>query len=366
MLDVYSSSLDITMQDQPENTQSPRSNKSKLLSKRKFVFDEFEYFPHKQQLNYKGTRCNLEPKMLQLLSILIKQRPNVVSKESLMSALWPDAVVSDWSLARLVSDTRKLIEDDGRQQSIIKTIRGKGFAFTVQTDEIIQTYPQGEHPETPTPTNATTTSESAKSANLFLTQKKSKYLFPVIVIMAVVFVAFISKKLFFSEAHVQDIHQQEGHYLEVMYEIQKNLRLTKSTYLAQKRRRNELKESLLAKSPEKTPLSSEKRIRLHYPHLTPEEKFVFDQIRAMTEGPIFKGNYSILKLLDKHPEIYREIETFHALYNHLNLWVNKYKKIFLVQPDMCFVFVGEEDGVPFPSEIDGLVDDWIADKTSGE
>lgn len=28
--------------------------------------------------------------------------------------------------------------------------------------------------------------------------------------------------------------------------------------------------------------------------------------------------------------------------------------------DVSFVFVGEEDGVPFPSEIDDLVNEWIA------
>ncbi|MBV1911783.1 MAG: hypothetical protein KUG78_20995, partial [Kangiellaceae bacterium] len=157
-----------------------------------------------------------------------------------------------------------------------------------------------------------------------------------------------------------NVHQQQGHYLEVMYEIQKNLRLTKSTYLAQKRRRIELRSLLLAKSPEKTLLSSEKRIRQHFPQLTSDERFIFDQIRAMTEGPMYQGNFAILQQLENHPEIYREIDTFHALYNHLKIWVNKYDRIFVKQPDMCFVFVGEEDGMPFPSEIDGLVDDWIS------
>ncbi|MBV1909550.1 MAG: winged helix-turn-helix domain-containing protein, partial [Kangiellaceae bacterium] len=79
--------------------------------------------------------------MLQLLAVLIENRPHVATKEDLIRTLWPDAVVSDWSLARLISDTRKLIEDDGQQQSIIKTIRGKGFAFAAQVDEIIQAYP---------------------------------------------------------------------------------------------------------------------------------------------------------------------------------------------------------------------------------
>ena len=45
----------------------------------------------------------------------------------------------------------------------------------------------------------------------------------------------------------------------------------------------------------------------------------------------------------------------------LNIWKNKYHRVFENRPEMAFVFVGEEDGLPFPSEIDGLVDDWVAE-----
>ena len=352
----------------PNDNQSPANTttiKSKLLANRRLVFDGFEFYPQQQKLLYKGNLCQLEPKMLQLLQILIEQRPKLVTKEALMKKLWPEAVVSDWSLARLVSDTRKLIEDDGKQQSIIKTVRGKGFSFVADVDEIIQAYPndseqnisqstqQGIHtnPDPVQPRTKATPQHSSSGP----TSSKSLKSTSLVVVSLLVCVAIIYK-LFFSE---QSEHEQPEHRLEVMYEIQKNLRLTKTTYLAQKRRRNELKESLIAKSPEKTPLSSERRIRLHYPHLTSQERFIFDQIRAMTEGPMYQGNTQILKLLNQHPELFREIETFQALYNHLSIWKSKFDRVFVHQPDMCFVFVGEEDGVPFPSEIDGLVDEWI-------
>ncbi len=352
----------------PNNNQRPvdkAATKKKLLANRRLVFDEFEFFPQQQKLLYKGTICQLEPKMLQLLQILIEQRPKLVTKQELMNKLWPDAVVSDWSLARLVSDTRKLIEDDGKQQSIIKTVRGKGFSFAANVDEIIQTY-QGDNQDNPAISNVkngnaepakskpqTTGGGQPPSNRAFFNRNLVTLL---VTVLAALIAAVMTYRAFFWEKPEHDV---QGHRLEVMYEIQKNLRLTKTTYLAQKRRRNELKASLIAKSPEKTPLSSERRIRLHYPHLTSEERFIFDQIRAMTEGPMYQGNTQILRLLNQHPELFREIETFQALYNHLSIWKSKYERVFVHQPDMCFVFVGEEDGVPFPSEIDGLVDDWI-------
>ncbi len=353
------------MKNENPNIRKTPANKSRLLANRRLVFDDFEFYPHQQELRYQGQVCALEPKMLQLLSILISQRPKVVSKEELMANLWPDAVVSDWSLARLVSDTRKLIEDDGKQQSIIRTVRGKGFAFAAQVDEIIQTYETAENSSTPQPRSEHHPSDSRDASSESLDSRatssradwKLKQPWKLIVVAVI---ALLASVLIFQQFFAtQSIHDQAEHRLQVMYEVQKNLRLTKTTYLAQKRRRNELKASLLAKSPEKTPLSSERRIRLHYPHLTSQERFIFDQIRAMTEGPMYQGNTQLLKLLNQHPELFREIETFQALYNHLSIWKSKYDRVFVHQPDMCFVFVGEEDGVPFPSEIDDLVDEWI-------
>lgn len=352
----------------PNDNQRPANQaaiKTKLMANRRLEFDDFEFYPQQQKLLYKGNPCQLEPKMLQLIQILIEKRPKLVTKEELMEQLWPDAVVSDWSLARLVSDTRKLIEDDGKQQSIIKTIRGKGFTFAANVDEIIQAYQSDSNQDTEkSVTDKTYQVSDQNSPNFeesshhyFSGAYSGKKLISVsLAFLASLIAIVITYNTFIS---AQPEHEQPGHRLEVMYEIQKNLRLTKTTYLAQKRRRGELKVSLLAKSPEETPLSSERRIRQHYLHLTSQERFIFDQIRAMTEGPMYQGNTQILKLLNQHPELFREIETFQALYNHLSIWKSKYDRVFVHQPDMCFVFVGEEDGVPFPSEIDGLVDEWI-------
>lgn len=358
----------VTMQETADNNKPKNPTKPNLLTKRRLVFDDFEFYPANLLLTYKGTSCSLEPKMLQLLSLLIEARPEVISKQQLMLELWPDAVVSDWSLARLVSDTRKLIEDDGQQQSIIKTVRGKGFSFAASVDEIIDAYPQKQK-------SIDDNGSSEKSQHISRSQQnrdrrkqttpRFRFLlyrsFSAILLLLGIIAGFQLISNYSTPVQLNLVnHQADGHDLNIMHQIQKNLRLTKVTYQVQSRRRKELRTSLLLKSPEETPLSSEKRMRLHFTNLTKDEKFIFDQIRALTEGPMYQGNTTILKLLDEHPEIYREIEIFVDLYNHLNIWQNKYHRVFENRPDMGFVFVGEEDGVPFPSEIDDLVDEWIA------
>ncbi len=355
------------MQETADNNKTEKNTKSNLLAKRRLVFKGFEFYPAKLLLTYRDTPCNLEPKMLQLLSLLIEARPEVLSKQQLMQELWPDAIVSDWSLARLVSDTRKLIEDDGQQQSIIKTVRGKGFAFAAPVDEIIEAYPQQK-----TSIDDRTISEKYENKSKFQQSRDRRkwasprfglWLYRVFSTILLAFGIIAGYQLLSNNSASIPLnsvnHKADGHYLYIMLQIQKNLRLTKTTYQVQSRRRKELRTSLLLKSPEETPLSSEKWMRLHFANLTKDEKFIFDQIRALTEGPMYQGNTAILNLLDEHPEIYREIEIFVDLYNHLNIWQNKYHRVFENRPDMSFVFVGEEDGVPFPSEVDGLVDQWI-------
>jgi len=154
--------------------------------------------------------------------------------------------------------------------------------------------------------------------------------------------------------------------LALMQQVQRLLNLTKTTFIAQARRRNELGKLLIAKQPEETPLSWEKRFQLHYPTLTKEEQFIYQQIRAMTEGPLFNGNKDLLTLLEKHPQLYNEIESFQPLSAHLKIWLNKYQKVFVGRPDMALVYVGVEDGVPFPSEVDDLVAQWLANAETSE
>ncbi len=72
-------------------------------------------------------------KVVQLLQELCKGYPEVVDKQALIESLWPDQVVTDWSLSRLVSDTRQLLGDSGKDQGYIKTVRGRGFRLNTET-----------------------------------------------------------------------------------------------------------------------------------------------------------------------------------------------------------------------------------------
>ncbi|MEO0575003.1 MAG: winged helix-turn-helix domain-containing protein, partial [Pseudomonadota bacterium] len=69
---------------------------------------------------------------LRFIVLLLRQAGDIVDKDTLIDTLWPDQDVSDWSLSRLVSDTRQLLGDTVQDQRYIQTIRNKGFRWNPQ------------------------------------------------------------------------------------------------------------------------------------------------------------------------------------------------------------------------------------------
>ncbi|HEY6483550.1 MAG TPA: FHA domain-containing protein [Steroidobacteraceae bacterium] len=71
----------------------------------------------------------LEPKMYELLEVLIKRRPAVVTNNELDELLWPQVYVARTSLTRLISELRAVLGDTPRDSRIIRTVYKSGYAF---------------------------------------------------------------------------------------------------------------------------------------------------------------------------------------------------------------------------------------------
>ena len=91
----------------------------------------------------RGTRpVPLSPKALELVAMLVEQRPAAVSKAAIHQQLWPDTFVSDGNVAVLVADIRRALGDDARRPRFVRTIHRFGYAFVAAAAEV-------ERPETP-------------------------------------------------------------------------------------------------------------------------------------------------------------------------------------------------------------------------
>jgi pSer/pThr/pTyr-binding forkhead associated (FHA) protein len=76
---------------------------------------------------------HLSPKSLDLLKTLVDARPKAVSKELLQAALWPRSFVSEGNLNVLVSEIRRVLDDDARAPRFVRTVPRFGYAFVAET-----------------------------------------------------------------------------------------------------------------------------------------------------------------------------------------------------------------------------------------
>jgi len=142
-------------------------------------------------------------------------------------------------------------------------------------------------------------------------------------------------------------------------EISRHLQLTWKAFSAQCTRRDDLVARMKARLKIRENLQFEKFFFRYFASMNTEEKFEFDQIRALTEGPMYNGNMAILDILAKNPEVFNELPRLADLQQHLVFWINKYEKVFIKTQEMCLLYTGVEDAVPFPSGVDADVRAWL-------
>jgi DNA-binding winged helix-turn-helix (wHTH) protein len=83
----------------------------------------------RRELRVAGEARHLSPRAFELLSVLLAERPRALSRDELRKRLWPDTYVSNTSLAQLVTEIRKATGDDPRQERVVRTVFGFGYAF---------------------------------------------------------------------------------------------------------------------------------------------------------------------------------------------------------------------------------------------
>jgi len=92
-------------------------------------FDEFELDDALCELRRGGTRVEVQPKALDLLLYLARNRDRVVSKLELLERVWPGVVVSDGALTTVINTARAVVRDAGAEQRVIRTVPRRGYRF---------------------------------------------------------------------------------------------------------------------------------------------------------------------------------------------------------------------------------------------
>ncbi|WP_100642632.1 winged helix-turn-helix domain-containing protein [Alteromonas facilis] len=76
-----------------------------------------------------GETYTLQPKVLELLVLLVCANGATISKEEITANLWPEVVVGPDSLANCMARLRKALNDDAKSPAYIQTVQRKGYRW---------------------------------------------------------------------------------------------------------------------------------------------------------------------------------------------------------------------------------------------
>jgi DNA-binding response OmpR family regulator len=90
-------------------------------------FGRFRVLPRARQLMVDRQPVELGSRAFDLLMVLIRAPGTLVTKNEIVSRVWPDTVVAEENLKVQMSALRKVLNED---RDVIKTVHGRGYVFT--------------------------------------------------------------------------------------------------------------------------------------------------------------------------------------------------------------------------------------------
>jgi DNA-binding winged helix-turn-helix (wHTH) protein len=292
-----------------------------------YTFLDYEVNPNLREIHQVKEPLKISKKSFDILILLIEKQGRIVTKQELIDRVWPSQIVTDAALNKQITRLRSdLLVNKPSEQPIIETVRGVGIRLVpIVKNKLISSF---------------------NSNNSF--DKKWLMVIPLAILA-----------LFFYLQDSNKINKRPMSLKSAMVEIRSAMSINKKAFISQAKRRNELGEMLNKRFKIEKEHSWERRFFKYHDKMNAEELFVFSQIKAYTEGPLLKSNQKILDLINTKKEILDEIPLADKLRNHLIIWLNKYHTIFKGNEKMSLLYVGVEDGAPYPSEVDNQVLKWL-------
>ena len=99
-------------------------------------FEGFELDPAARSLKREGRLIALTPKTFDLLFYLAGHPHQVLTKDQILAAVWPDSFVEESNLSQHVFLLRKALGSVGGMERVVVTVPGKGYQFTAAVEEV--------------------------------------------------------------------------------------------------------------------------------------------------------------------------------------------------------------------------------------
>ncbi len=89
-----------------------------------------------QQLFHQGELVQMPRKAFEILLLLVENSGKMVSKEDILSLIWPDRIIEEANLTQYIHLLRRLLGDNPKKPGYILTIPGKGYRFVAKVQAV--------------------------------------------------------------------------------------------------------------------------------------------------------------------------------------------------------------------------------------
>jgi len=100
-----------------------------MSTESQFGFDVYRLDLLNEQLWCGAQVLPLTAKALRVLGLLVAHAGQLVSKDTLFQAVWPEAAVSDGVLSNCIGELRKTLGDTAQSPRFIQTVHRRGYRF---------------------------------------------------------------------------------------------------------------------------------------------------------------------------------------------------------------------------------------------
>jgi DNA-binding winged helix-turn-helix (wHTH) protein/predicted ATPase len=105
------------------------------VASRCFVFDPFRLDVTDERLWRRDTSVPLGRRAFAVLQCLVSRPGQLVTKEDLLTTVWPDTAVSEAVLTTAMRELRRALGDEARTPTFIQTVHGRGYRFVAPVAE---------------------------------------------------------------------------------------------------------------------------------------------------------------------------------------------------------------------------------------
>jgi TolB-like protein len=122
-----------------------------MMHSDEITFGRFRLDLRRRELSREGAPVRLHPRAIDIVCELAVAKGEVVSKDALMSRLWPGRIVEEGNLHVHVSALRKALDEHGEGHSYIVTVPGRGYRLAGLTGASARLAEDSSPPHLPLP-----------------------------------------------------------------------------------------------------------------------------------------------------------------------------------------------------------------------